>query len=101
MDASVVRVTLGDEVGAPQNRPRGSKIHNHILIHMSDGKKIKAGTGWCVCTTKEAGKEAWWHLGGCRDGPILYKLDESLKGMWTRKCDQNSAYPLYDSCGRS
>jgi hypothetical protein len=92
--ASVVRVSLGDEVEAPQNRPEGSKIHNRILIHMSDGRVLKKGTGWWVGTTKEAGKEIWWHLGGDRTRPLLYKLDDSLIGMWTKKCDQTLAYPL-------
>ena len=101
MDASVFRVSLGDGVDAPQNRPEGSKIHNCILIHMSDGIVLKRGTGWWVGATKEAGKEIWWHLGGSPTGPILYKLDDSLKGMWTRKrINQTLAYPLYDSCGK-
>jgi len=93
---TVVYVSLGDEVEARSNRPSGSKLHNRIHIHYNDGSTEEKGTGWL--TFMREGD--WYHLGGDKDKPILYKIDLTKKNRWNRRgIDKDLAHSLYHSMG--
>jgi len=93
---TVVYVSLGDEVEARSNRPSGSKLHNRIHIHYNDGSTEERGTGWL--TFMREGN--WYHLGGDKDKPILYKIDLTKKNRWNRRgINQDLAHSLYHSSG--
>ena len=95
----VLSVSLGVVSRTKVSRPEGSKLHNLVFINYSDGTKERNGTGWHTFIRDGV----WYHLGGDRQGAILYFL-EFRKGKrgggdhrwrWTKCRDQTEAKSLY------
>ena len=94
----ILSVSLGDVSRTRSNRPEGSKLHNIVYINYSDGTTERNGTGWH--TFMKDG--VWYHLGGNKQGPILYFLEfRKVKGgcdhrwRWKKCRDQTEANSLY------
>lgn len=95
----ILSVSLGGVSRTRLNRPEGSKLHNLVFINYSDGTTERNGTGWHTFTRDGV----WYHLGGNRQGAILYFLEfrKGKKGgddhrwRWTKCRDQTEANSLY------
>ena len=95
----VLSVSLEAVSRSRANRPEGSKLHNLVFINYSDGTTERNGTGWHTFTRDGV----WYHLGGNRQGAILYFLEfrKGKKGgddhrwRWTKCRDQTEANSLY------
>lgn len=88
----VVDVSLTEKNSRNGYKNDDKNAQSFIVLKLDNDEKVenKGWSGWDAWMGSDGN---WYHLGGNKDNPVIYKLimkDEEYK--WTKKCSQKWAY---------